>query len=283
MKHIGTHVSAAGGVSVSPKLAHARGGGAFAFFLTAPRTFTTKPLSPQEVDNFKEACNLLGFNRESALLPHGNYLINLASAKPDTFAKGQSLFHDELKRCNQLGIKHYNLHPGSATIGSREDAMSRVATAINEAHALIPDVVILLENMSGQGTTLGTTLDELQSILQLVHDQSRVGICIDTCHIFAAGQYDLRERKEYERLISDLEAKGLLQQVKAFHLNDSKKGFAEKLDRHENLGKGTIGSSAFTWLMQDPRLDEKIFITETPSTGQECIEELAQLIQWASG
>jgi len=276
MKYIGSHVSAAGGASKAVLNATSRGCvGTFAFFLSSPRTWKSSPLKETEITLFKKMCAEHGFNPDK-LLPHGNYLINPASGDEVIMKKSRELFLSELTKCSQLGIKLYNFHPGSAGSGDRREALSRLAESINIAHTSVPEVITVLENMSGQGNILCSTFEEMRTVIDGVHDKTRVRVCLDTCHLFAAG-YDISTKLGLEETVQQFDTIVGWEYLVAFHLNDSKENCGQKRDRHENLGDGKIGWTPFDLLMKDKSMAEMIFITETPGSFVHSCAELTRL------
>ena len=261
--YVGAHVSIAGGLENAVFNAVSIGANCFALFLCSQRQWKKKPLSEETVEAFRTACEKQGFSSDS-ILPHGSYLLNLGSPDEETLAKSRDSLIDEMSRCQRLGICLYNFHPGS-TCGkiSVEESVKRIATGINLAHAETEGVTAVIENMCCQGSTVGGKFEELRDIINMVDDKSRVGVCLDTCHAFAAGN-DLRTKEGYERMMSEFDETIGLEFLKAIHLNDSVGDVGCHLDRHENIGKGKIGLQAFKYVMNDPRLRGIPMILETP-------------------
>lgn len=264
-KRIGAHISAAGGVFNAFHNNAAVNGQAFACFLKSQRKWTSPPLSDSDIQKFNDKALEFKFEKRF-ILPHGSYLINLANPDPEARAKSFDNFVDDLKRCEKLGITLYNFHPGS-TVGkcTVKEALKHVADAINKAHTMVSNVCVVLETMAGQGNVIGSKFEELAAIIELVEDKSRVGVCIDTCHIFSAG-YDIRSKVAYEKTMAQFDAKIGFKYLKGVHLNDSKTGFNEGKDRHENIGKGKIGLNAFRYIVNDPRFDDVPMVLETPAS-----------------
>lgn len=276
-KYIGAHVCIQGGIWKSVESCVAMGGRSFALFLGSQRSWNRPPLDSSAADKFREHCSLHHFD-SAHILPHGSYLMNCGSPKDDVFEKSQALLVDELSRCSRLGLTLYNFHPGSSlgTI-TTEECMDKIAAAINQAHKQTPAVVTVLENMSGQGSTVGGKFSELKGIIDKVRDQSRVGVCLDTCHAFAAG-YDLAAERGVEAVLDEFDQQVGLKYLKAIHLNDSKGKLGCNLDRHEDIGKGHIGISAFRDIVNEPRLDNIPMILETPGRpGFEYAEQIELL------
>ncbi|XP_067100588.1 probable endonuclease 4 [Osmerus mordax] len=262
-KYIGAHVTISGGIWKAVEESLAMGGRSFALFLGSQRSWKRPPLDLSAAGKFQELCLREGFD-PTHILPHGSYLMNCGSPKEDVFEKSQALLVDELQRCCALGLNMYNFHPGSS-LGAitTEQCVVKIAQAINQAHQQAPAVVTVLENMSGQGSTVGGRFSELRSIIDRVRDQTRVGVCLDTCHAFAAG-YDLSAERGVKTMLEEFDQTVGLSYLRAIHLNDSKGKLGCHLDRHEDIGRGQIGISAFQDIMNEPRLDNLPLILETP-------------------
>lgn len=277
-KRVGAHISAAGGVFNTFCNNSAVNGKAFACFLKSQRKWTSPPLTDADVSKFNEKALEFSFDRKF-ILPHGSYLINLASPDPEMREKSFDNFIDDLKRCHRFGITLYNFHPGS-TVGkcSVSQSLEYIAESINRAHSLVPDVIVVLETMAGQGNVIGSKFEELRDIIAKIQDKSRVGVCIDTCHIFSAG-YDIRSKKAYDKTMEKFESIIGFKYLKGVHLNDSKTGFNEGKDRHENIGKGKIGLNTFKYIMNDPRFDNIPMVLETPASESESTEIYSKEIE----
>ncbi|MGL4826675.1 MAG: deoxyribonuclease IV [Vibrionaceae bacterium] len=262
MKYIGAHVSAAGGVENAPLNAQQINANAFALFTKNQRQWQAKPLSEQSIAAFKANCAQYGF-KSDAILPHDSYLINLGAPDAENLAKSRAAFIDEMERCRELGLTLLNFHPGSH-LGkiSEQASLELVAESINLAHAAVPEVVLVIENTAGQGSNLGYRFEHLAAIIAQVEDKSRVGVCLDTCHTFAAG-YDLRSLPEIERTFAEFSEVVGFNYLRGMHLNDCKSAFASKVDRHHSLGMGEIGLTCFEFIMQDARFDKIPLILET--------------------
>lgn len=262
-KYIGAHVRIQGGIWKAVHSSVEMGGNCFALFLGSQRSWKRPALQQEAAEKFREQCSLQGFD-PAHILPHGSYLMNCGSPKEDVFQKSQDLLVDELSRCSLLGLNLFNFHPGSS-LGSitADQCCEKIAGAINHAHRQTAAVVTVLENMSGQGSTVGGRLSELRSIIDQVRDQTRVGVCLDTCHAFAAG-YDLAAEGGVKAVLDEFDQVVGLHYLKAVHLNDSKGRLGCHLDRHEDIGKGQIGITAFRDIVNEPRLDNIPLILETP-------------------
>ena len=263
MKYIGAHVSASGGVENAPLNAKNIDATAFALFTKNQRQWKAKPLTEESIHRFKGNCAAAGYSPDQ-ILPHDSYLINLGHPEPDGLEKSRAAFVDEMSRCEQLGLKFLNFHPGSHLKKISEDAcLARIAESINLALARTRGVTAVIENTAGQGTNMGHRFEHLAAIIAGVDDQSRVGVCLDTCHTFSAG-YDLVTPKGYEETLAHFDAVVGFSFLKGLHLNDGKKTMGSRVDRHESLGKGTLGFEAFRRIMNDCRFDGIPMILETP-------------------
>ena len=260
MKYIGAHVSASGGVESAPVNAHKIGANAFALFTKNQRQWVSKPLTEESIRLFKENCAKYDFQPEY-ILPHDSYLINRGHPEPEGLEKSRAAFLDEMQRCEQLGLKLLNFHPGSHLNKiSVEDCLSLIAESINITLEKTKEVTAVIENTAGQGSNLGNEFWHLKYIIDRVEDKTRVGVCLDTCHTFTAG-YDLLE--DYEKVFNEFEEVVGFQYLRAMHLNDSKKALGSRVDRHDSIGKGFIGFPFFEKLMRDPRFDNMPLILET--------------------
>ena len=262
MNYLGAHVSAAGGADQAVLRAVDIGATAFALFTKNQRQWKGKPLTDEAIAAFKQACKTHGFGPEQ-ILPHDSYLINLGHPEAEGLAKSRAAFLDEMQRCEQLGLTLLNFHPGSHLNKiSEADCLSRIAESINLALDATQGVTAVIENTAGQGTNLGWRFEHLAEIIEQVDDKSRVGVCIDTCHAFAAG-YDLRTRDATKATLDELGKVVGFQYLRGMHLNDAKSAFASRVDRHHSLGKGNIGLDAFSAIMQDQRIQGIPMILET--------------------
>ncbi len=276
-KFIGAHVSAAGGVDQAPLRAHDIGANAFALFTKNQRQWVAKPLEEKTIRAFKENCKKLGFSSEQ-ILPHDSYLINLGAPEEEKLEKSRAAFIDEMKRCDQLGLTLLNFHPGSHLKKiSQQECLARIAESINIAHQSVPNVIAVIENTAGQGTNLGWRFEHLAEIIEQVEDKSRVGVCIDTCHTFAAG-YDLSSFDACDATFAEFDRIVGMQYLRAMHINDSKIALGGKVDRHHSLGQGEIGWDCFEYIAKDARFDSIPLILETidPDIWPEEIEKLRQ-------
>jgi deoxyribonuclease-4 len=263
MKRVGAHVSASGGVENAPSNAQAIGAKSFALFTKNQKQWVSKPLTPGSIDQFRKNMDKFGYSYDH-ILPHDGYLINLGHPEQEGLIKSRNAFIDEMQRCEQLGIKLLNFHPGSHLNKiTPEESLHRIAESINIALSKTRGVTAVIENTAGQGTNLGFEFNQIAYIIENVEDKSRVGVCFDTCHGFVAG-YDIKSREGYESTFRLFDQVIGLKYLKAMHLNDAKKSLGSKVDRHESLGKGELGIETFKWIMNDLRFDEIPLILETP-------------------
>ncbi|MDD4609268.1 MAG: deoxyribonuclease IV [Bacteroidaceae bacterium] len=265
MKYIGAHVSSSGGVELAPENAKAIGANAFAFFTRNQRRWTSSPLTKKSIQLFKERCAAYQISSDH-ILPHDSYLINLGHPEEEKLAQSRTAFLDEMQRCEQLGLRLLNFHPGSHLRQiTTEACLERIADSINKALEQTTGVTAVIENTAGQGSNLGFTFEQLGYILSRVEDKSRVGVCIDTCHTFTAG-YDLITA--YDETFDTFEKEVGFQYLRAIHLNDSKKPLGSKVDRHDSLGDGFIGMAFFKRFMKDERFNDLPIILETPDSSR---------------
>jgi deoxyribonuclease IV len=263
MKYFGAHVSASGGVENAPLNANAIGATAFALFTKNQRQWFSAPLTDESIALFKARCAEFGYTPQQ-ILPHDSYLINLGSPDDEGLEKSRRSFVHELKRCQQLGLDRLNFHPGSH-LGkiSEDDCLARIAESINLALSKTEGVTAVLENTAGQGTNVGFRFEHLRAIIDRVDDKSRVGVCIDTAHTFAAG-YDISTSEGFRLVFDEFDAVIGFKYLRGMHINDSKKALASRVDRHESLGLGLIGNTLFEMIAADARFDGIPLILETP-------------------
>lgn len=264
MKYIGAHVSASGGVENAAINAHQIGATAFALFTKNQRQWVAPPLTQKSIDAFKENCRKYGYSA-AQILAHDSYLINLGHPEAEPLEKSREAFLDEMRRCEQLGLDRLNFHPGSH-LGKIDETqcLKTIAESINRVLDQTSGVTAVLENTAGQGTNMGFRFEQLATIIHHVEDKSRVGVCIDTCHAFSAG-YDLTTQAAFEHSFADFDRIIGFNYLKGMHINDSKKEFGSRVDRHDSLGVGTLGIAPFEFLMRDPRFDRIPLILETPN------------------
>ncbi|MDD2412795.1 MAG: deoxyribonuclease IV [Bacteroidales bacterium] len=264
MKFVGAHVSAAGGVENAVLNAHAIGAKAFALFTKNQRQWVAPPLSKKSIASFKELCEKFEY-QPFQILPHDSYLINLGHPEVEALEKSRAAFLDELQRCELLGLDRLNFHPGSHLNKiDEETCLKTIAESINLSLDKTKGVSAVIENTAGQGTNMGHTFEQIAFIIDNIEDKSRVGVCIDTCHSFSAG-YDLSNAEAFEKTFAHFEKVIGFKYLKGMHMNDSKKPFGSRVDRHESIGKGTIGTEVFKCIMNDSRFDNIPLILETPN------------------
>lgn len=263
MKYVGAHVSLSDGIANTPVKAHAIGAKAFALFTRQPQRWKSAALKPADIDLFKQRCAEFGYAPEH-ILPHDSFLINLGAPDAEKLAKSREAFLDELNRASLLGLTMVNFHPGShLNEMTTDECLNLIAESINITLSQTQGVKAVIENTAGQGSNLGFDFEHLAHIIDKVEDKSRVGVCIDTCHAYAAG-YDLATPGGYEHTWQEFDRIVGLKYLSGMHINDSKKGLGSKVDRHDSLGNGTLGKEFFERMMNDPRLNNIPLILETP-------------------
>lgn len=261
-KWIGAHTSASGGVVNAIHHACELEANAMAFFVKNQRQWSAKPLEAEGIEQFKKALIMAKLSPEQVLV-HAGYLINLANPEKEKRDKSLESFIDEMERVLQLGLDRINIHPGSHLEGASESqALEWVAECINEAHLRVPKIMVVIENTAGQGSNLGYSFQHLAEIISKVKDQSRIGVCLDTCHAYAAG-YDIATPEGYEKTMCDFEEIVGWRFLKGVHLNDAKVSLGSKKDRHESIGKGSLGIDFFKRLMKDRHFNGVPIILET--------------------
>jgi len=260
---LGAHMSVAGGVSKALDRGASIGSNAVQIFTKNNRQWAGPAIDEEDVARFKEEMGTQGFEYA---VSHASYLINLATPKDPLWEKSIAAHADELHRAHAYGVPHVVLHPGAHTGSGIEAGIERIAAALNEIHKRTPecdDTMTLLEIMAGQGTVIGSKFSELNAIIERVDEKNRVGVCLDTCHAFAAG-YDIRDADGYERVMAELEKELGVDQVKCWHFNDSKGELESHLDRHVHIGEGAIGTEGFKLILNDTRWDGIAMLLETP-------------------
>jgi deoxyribonuclease IV len=274
-KFVGAHVSATGGVQNAPLNAMAIGAKAFALFTKNQKRWVAKPFDTKTLDAWFKNLEESGVQPKH-ILPHDSYLINLGHPEEEKLEKSREAFIDELERCDILGLDRLNFHPGShlVKVGKRDPEYSEkihyaelecldvIAESINIALDRTKNVKAVIENTAGQGTNLGYKFEHLEYIIDRVEDKSRVGVCIDTCHMFTAG-YDIRTREAYDKTWNDFDRIVGREFLMGMHINDSKPELGSRVDRHHSLGEGQIGWDAFEYIMNDERMDDIPLVLET--------------------
>ena len=262
MKYIGAHVSASGGVENAVANALEIGANAFALFTKNQRQWVAKPLTEQSIQQFKSALVKAKINPKH-ILPHDSYLINLGHPETEALQKSRAAFVDEMQRCQQLGLSLLNFHPGSHLRKiSEQDCIAIIAESINLAQQQVPNVIAVIENTAGQGSNIGYRFEHLAEIIAQVEDKNRVGVCLDTCHTFAAG-YDISTAKGCEQTFSEFGQIVGFNYLRGMHLNGSKTALGSRVDRHDSLQAGTIGTAVFEYIMQHTEFDNIPLILET--------------------
>ena len=280
-KYIGAHVSASGGVENAPANARAIGATAFALFTKNQRQWSAPPLTDGQAARFREACAECGYT-PAQILPHDSYLINLGHPEREGLEKSRESFFGEMQRCEALGLDRLNFHPGSHLNKiTALQSLDRIAESINMALDRTHGVTAVIENTAGQGSNLGFAFEHLAYIIERVEDKSRVGVCIDTCHAFAAG-YDLSTAEAFAKTFGEFERIIGFRYLRGMHLNDAMKPLGSHVDRHTPLGEGFIGWEAFRLIVADPRFDNVPLILETPDEAR-WPEEIAKLKGFADG
>jgi len=262
MKYIGPHVSITGGVHNAPVNAHALGATGFGMFVKNQRQWEAKPLEPAVIDAFRKNMEVYGYEPKSVLV-HDGYLINIGNSDDDKRAKSVNALIDEVQRCSALGLTQLNIHPGShLNEVSEGKCMAMIAESINTVLDKTAGVTIVLETTAGQGSNIGWRFENLAEIIDKVEDKNRIGVCIDTCHVFAAG-YDIRDVNGYVFTMMEFDRIIGFKYIRGLHLNDSKNPLGSRVDRHESIGDGYLGPEVFRLLMEDERFNGIPCVLET--------------------
>ena len=279
MKYIGAPVSISGGVENAPLNAAALNATAFALFTKNQRQWSAPVYSDEQIAAFRENCRKFNYT-PAQILPHDSYLINLGQPDPEKRKRALAAFIDELTRCHQLGLDRLNFHPGSTLkLVSESEGCRIIGETVRASLDEVPEVTAVFENTAGQGSNLGYTFDQLAAMIEAVDRPEQVGVCIDTCHAFAAG-YDLSTAEGFESVFAEFDSKIGFKYLRGMHLNDAKGVLGQKLDRHDSLGRGNLGFAAFERIVTDKRFDGIPLILETPD---ESIwsQEIAALLELA--
>ena len=263
--YVGAHTSIAKGVENAITNCVHIGGNAFACFLKSQRKWENPELKDENRDAFRKALMEHKYDGMSHIVPHGSYLVNLATEDADKLKQSYDTFVNDLHRCEALGICHYNFHPGGAGQSPLGEAITRLANNLNRALSETKTVVPLLENMAGHGTLIGGRFSDLRDVIAQIKPEyeNRIGVCIDTCHAFAAG-YDLRSPEAFQKTMDEFDKVVGFKYLKALHLNDSKMPLSSHRDLHQNIGLGFLGLRAFHNVMNEPRFQGLPLILETP-------------------
>lgn len=279
MKYFGAHVSASGGVENAIKNAKAIGATAFALFTKNQRQWLAPELTAAQIELFRQQMAEAGYAAWQ-VLPHDSYLINLGHPDQEGLDKSRESFFEEMRRCELLGLDRLNFHPGSHLKRiSEEGSLDRIAESINMALERTSGVTAVLENTAGQGSNLGFRFEHLAYIIDRVEDKSRVGVCLDTCHTFAAG-YDLRTPEALDATFAEFDRVVGFNYLRGMHLNDAMRPLGSRVDRHSPLGDGEIGWECFRYIARDSRFDNIPLILETPDEAR-WSEEIAKLKEFA--
>lgn len=262
MKYVGAHVSASGGVYNAPINAMKIGAKAFALFTKNQRQWSAKELETKDIDRWFKELEKSGIQTKH-ILPHDSYLINLGHPEVEARQKSLDSFIHELQRCEILKLDRLNFHPGSHLRKiSEEECLNNIAESMNKVIDATKDVKLVIENTAGQGSNLGYKFEHLAYIIDKIEDKSRVGVCIDTCHMFTAG-YDIRTREAYDKTWNEFDSIVGREYLMGMHINDSKPDLGSRVDRHDSLGLGKIGWDAFSFIMNDERMDDIPLVLET--------------------
>ncbi|MBI3901206.1 MAG: deoxyribonuclease IV, partial [Chlamydiia bacterium] len=272
---IGAHTSAAGGSFHALSEGHEIGATTIQLFTSNQKQWKGREIPKEEVEKWQQTLVETGIEKP---MSHAGYLINLGSPDPFLLEKSRKAFHEEIARCHLLDIPLLNIHPGAATKGTEEECLETIVTSLLQVEGLLEkgNTRVLLESTAGQGTSVGHRFEQLAHIVHQVEKKIPIGICIDTCHTFAAG-YDIRTKEGWRAVLKELDHVVGLKHLFAFHLNDSEKDLGSRVDRHAPLGKGKIGLECFRFLMQDPKLAYLPKYLETPEGPPLWKEEIALL------
>lgn len=272
---VGAHFSIAGGVYNALLKAIDFGANTLQIFTANQKQWKPKAISDEDAEQWHA---LTKQHNLTQIMSHASYLINLGSGKEDVATKSQQLFQTEIERCQKLKISYLNFHPGAATGDPEQECLDRICERLNTYGPCFKDdsLTLVLETTAGQGTTVGYTFDQLGYIIKKTTAHIPIGVCIDTCHIFAAG-YDIRDKKAWEATLKEFDQKVGLSYLKALHVNDSLKPFGSKKDRHASLGEGEIGIECFKAMMKHPQLQSLPKYLETPDGDQMWKKEIAML------
>ncbi len=272
---LGAHMSIAGGLDLAIERGAAIGCTAIQIFDKSNTQWAARPLGDAEVERFRTARTRAGID---PVVAHDSYLINLCSPDDALYARSIGAVVEELQRCRRLGVDCLVVHPGGHMGQGEEFGVRRMASAIDEIHGSLPGdgTEIAIETMAGQGTIIGHRFEQIAAILRGVKRPERLGVCLDTCHVFAAG-YDLRTPKAYAETMRRFDGEIGLERLRVVHVNDSKKELGSRVDRHEHVGKGFLGLDAFRLLMNDARFLKVPLLLETPKDEATCKEDVQNL------
>jgi len=277
---IGAHTSAQGGVHNAILQGMEIGATTVQLFTSNQRRWEGKSISDEEALLFKETVKTAGMKK---IMSHDSYLINLGSVDPESLYKSQKAFREELIRCHKLDLAFLNFHPGAAVNSSEEKCLEQIVKSLEQVEDLVEkgSTRLLIESTAGQGSSIGWRFEHLAYLIDRLHKKIRIGVCIDTCHIFAAG-YDIRSKEAWDETLEEFDKVVGLKHLYAFHVNDSCKAFKSRKDRHAPLGKGEIGLECFKIMMTHPWIREIPKYLETPDGPELWKKEIAQLREFAS-
>lgn len=277
---IGAHTSAAGGVHNALLEGKSIGATTVQLFTSNQKQWKGRQFTQEEIDLWKETLKETGLKE---VMSHDSYLINLGSPDPEGLEKSRKAFAEEAHRCVTLGVSYLNFHPGAALKEDPQLCLDLICESLLKVEKIISgsNLTLLLETTAGQGSSVGCKFEEIAYIIHQVKGKVPVGVCIDTCHIFAAG-YDIRDKKGWNQTLETFDSLIGLKFLRAFHLNDSAKGLGTRVDRHKPLGEGEIGIDCFKFLMQDPRTREIPKYLETPGGPPQWEKEIKMLREFAS-
>lgn len=272
---IGAHTSAAGGVHRAVLEGQRIGATTIQLFTANQKRWEAKPISDEEILRFKEAVAETGITQ---IMSHDSYLINLGSPNPEMLAKSRKTFREELLRCQKLDLAYLNFHPGAAVGSTEEQCLDTIVESLLGLEGLVAEgnTRLLLEATAGQGSAVGWRFEHLGYLVERVKKRVKVGVCIDTCHIFVSG-YDIRTEAGWEATLEEFDRVVGLEHLYAFHLNDSMKPLGSRRDRHAALGKGEIGLECFKVMMTHPKMRELPKYLETPDGPELWVEEIRML------
>lgn len=278
---IGAHMGTSGGLHNAIYSGRDVGCEVVQIFTKSPQQWKAKEITDEQIEAFLRAQTETGV---SCVASHDSYLINPAAADPELLAKSRAALIDEMVRSSRLKLPAVVMHQGACGDATEEEALARLAETVEYVLERSPDdgSTLLLETTAGQGTCLGYRLEQLAYVLDRVQAGPRLGVCIDTCHLFAAG-YDLRDAEGYAATMKQVEQYVGFERVKLVHANDSQKGLGSRVDRHAHIGQGEIGAEAFRLLLTDPRLAHATIVLETPKADNMDPVNLAALRAAAAG
>ena len=263
MRYIGAHVSISGGVDQAPMRGSGIGASALGIFSKNQRQWKSPPLQEESIAAFKQNLKEAKISPDKIIV-HDSYLINIANPEPEKRKKSIDALVDEAIRTDLLGLTYLNFHPGSGLKQlTEQETLDLIAEGVNEVIGRSQNVILLLESTAGQGSHVGYTFEQLAKVIENIDNQARVGVCLDTCHMFAAG-YDIRTEETYNKTMHEFGSIVGFPFLKGLHVNDAKSEFESRVDRHDSIGKGNIGKAAFSFLMKDERLRNLPMVLETP-------------------